>query len=94
MTRGSLHLQQASERELWGLGVGSSQPYCGWVGWEVACRVEVLRECREAAVAGFYYQLRQNGVAREEEEGAGLAELEARAMACLCDARRPEDRKA
>lgn len=52
-----------------------------------------LRACRAVAVSGFCYQLRQNEAALEEEEGAGLAELEAKATACLCDVREPEDRK-
>lgn len=53
----------------------------------------VLQVCRVVAVSGFYYQLQRNEAALEEEEGAGLAELEAEAMACLCDVWKPEDRK-
>lgn len=64
------------------------------MGWEAVYHEAVLRECRVAAVLGFCYRLQRNEAAREVEEGAGLAELEAEAAACLCDVRKPEDRKA
>lgn len=53
----------------------------------------VLQACRAVAVSRFYYQLRRNEAAREEEVEAGLAELEAEAMACLCDVWKPDNRK-
>lgn len=52
----------------------------------------VPQACREVAVLGFCYLLQQNEAVLGEEEGAGLAELEAKAMACLCDVWKPEDR--